>query len=88
MKGHEMKTYRIHKPTHKILDEKGQVIGLLQVRGNSSMLNRYSDYKYQEAARLWSVGTDAILRGELEYIWHFYFGETGQKPMKIEEAAQ
>lgn len=79
----------IHKPTHKIFDENGTpAIGLLQVRGRSlAYLNRLENGKVVESTKLLSIGKEEILRGtpeSLQYIWGFYFGDVGQKPMKIE----
>lgn len=87
-----MKSYTIHKPTHKIFDESGSpAIGLVQIRGKrSAVINRLEFGKIVESAIVQSLGVESLMRGvngdigELQFIWRFCFGETERMPVKIE----
>jgi len=84
-----MKPYQIRKPTHAIFDAKGTpAIGLLQVRSQGlACLNRFENGKLKDKVILYSLQIESLLSGnpgELQFVWHFQFGETGQKPERIE----
>lgn len=89
-----MRTFTIHKPTHKFVNERGDVCAIGQLRGSTLYLNRFENFKLVEKS--WAVESGArhltnygkgyaAPHPNLDSAWKFTFGVDIPTPVRVEK---